>query len=189
MMGKAGIQIVIHSLITEGVGQDQAVEVAMYLLHDYRFIYEVPDDESDKGAFRGPLVAKAFILYLKTIHHSVRLEGVDYSEPVGALGVAAAVIERGLELLKLGKVKLETNTITNGSGPGKKRKVADYHPYADAHWGDKTRSWVLSAKRLDAAKWDSIRTIAASYIDSTVSDNDEDGTDIGKADPRAQIDI
>ena len=44
-MGKAGIQIVVHSLITEGVGQDQAVEVATYLLRDYRFIYEVPDDE------------------------------------------------------------------------------------------------------------------------------------------------
>jgi hypothetical protein len=45
MMGKAGIQIVVHSLITEGVGQDQAVEVAAYLLRDYRFIYEAPDDE------------------------------------------------------------------------------------------------------------------------------------------------
>lgn len=91
--------------------------------------------------------------------------------------------------MKLKKVKLETNTVADGSGPGKKRKVADYHPYADAHWGDKTRSWVLSTKRLDAAKWDSIRTVAASYIDSTVSDNDEDGTDVGKGDPRAQIDI
>ena len=86
--------------------------------------------------------------------------------------------------MKLGKVKLETNTIVDGSGPRKKRKVADYHPYTDAHWGDKTRSWVLSAKRLDAAKWDSIRTVAKSYIDSTVSDDD-----IGKGDPRAQIDI
>lgn len=90
--------------------------------------------------------------------------------------------------MKLGKVKLETNTIADGSGRGKKRKVADYRPYTDAHWGDKTRSWVLSAKRLDAAKWDSIRTVAASYIDSTVPD-DDDGTDIGKGDPRAQIDI
>ncbi|KIM37142.1 hypothetical protein M413DRAFT_13510 [Hebeloma cylindrosporum] len=188
-MGKAGIQIVVHSLIAEGIEQEQAVEVATYLLRDYRFIYEVPDGEGDKGAFRGPLVAKAFALYLKTIRNGVRLEGVDYSEPIGALGVAAAVIERGLELVKLGKVKLEMNAIADGSGPGKKRKVADYHPYADAHWGDKTRSWVLSAKRLDARKWNSIRAVAASYMDSTVSDDDEDGTDIGKVDPRAQIDI
>ena len=94
--------------------------------------------------------------------------------------------------MKVGKVKLETNPIADGSGPGRKRKVADYHPYADAHWGDKTRSWVRSAKRLqvDVAKWDSIRTVAASYIDSTVSDEDEDedGTDIGKA-PPAQNDM
>jgi len=45
------------------------------------------------------------------------------------------------------------------------RKVTD--PYADAHWGDKPRSLVLSAKGLDAAKWDPMRTIAASYIESS----------------------
>ena len=37
-MGKAGIQIVVHSLIAEGVGQEQAVEVVTYPLRDYRFL-------------------------------------------------------------------------------------------------------------------------------------------------------
>ena len=45
-MGKDGINIVVQSLLAEGVEQDEAVDVASYLLKDMCFIFEFPDRQA-----------------------------------------------------------------------------------------------------------------------------------------------
>ncbi|KAF8876419.1 hypothetical protein BD779DRAFT_1677813 [Infundibulicybe gibba] len=187
-MGKEAIRLILQAFREQGMDPDDAPDAAAYLLEQYRFIYEFPHAAGNlKGAFRSHLVSYMFAIHLKKTFGNVHLNDTLYEHPVGALGVAAAVLERGLELVKLGKIKLNQENLPKNNG--KKRKVPDYHAYADAHWGEKTRGWVGAAKRLNQEQWDAILQAATNKIDLTsLEDGDEDATD-GFADPRTFIEL
>ena len=137
---------------------------------------------------------------------NVHLNDDGYGYPIGALGIAAAVvrilgmiaqltltglnqIERGLKLVSSGHVKVhegaERATTLEGT-TGKKRKVNGYEGYTDVAWGEITRSWVCAGKRLNAEKWRDILTAAVSNVDFSNMDEAEEVRD---HDPRAMIDI
>ncbi|KAF4612657.1 hypothetical protein D9613_011734 [Agrocybe pediades] len=199
-MGKLGISTVVDYFINKKIDPEAAPDLAAYLLQDARFIYEFPDVElpADKGAFRSDLVAPLFAAYLKTTAGSVKIAGVEYGQPISAIAVAAATVERGLELIRTGKIDIATHyangasSSSSGGGATKqKKKMANYFGYGEAHWGKKTRAYALSAQRLSTEKWDLVRQVAASHMNAGDLDveDDEEGIDSPETDARAMLDI
>lgn len=91
-------------------------------------------------------------------------------------------------MVKAGKIKLDTipTGFINSNG---KHKIADYHLYADAHWGEKTQAWTASASRLSNEKWELICQAALSHVNNNLNDGKDDGMDTGGVDPRVFIKI
>jgi hypothetical protein len=191
-MGKEGIRIVTHFLKSEyAPNEEEAQELASYYLEDYRFVYANPDDDDEKGAFQSFFVSLALAAHLKMTIGNVHLDDAGYGYPVGALAIAAAVIERALKLVSAGHVNVwhegaEKAATTSEGVAGKKRKVKGYEGYTDAAWGDITRSWVGAARRLNAEKWRMVLSAAVSNVDFS---NMDETQEVGDNDPRAMIDI
>ncbi|KAF8817624.1 hypothetical protein BYT27DRAFT_7237296 [Phlegmacium glaucopus] len=180
-MGKEGIFIAVKALKESEVSDDDAPAAAAYLLENFSFLFENPNAAGDKGGFRGGLVVSAFGAHLKkTIG--------PYGYPLGGLAVAAAVVERGLELIKAGKIRLYEDHVAENST--KKRKVPDYAAYCESVWGVKTRGYVASAKRMDKPKWDLVMAAGVSRMDvSAADDGDADDLVDAATDPRAFLEI
>ncbi|KAF8957908.1 hypothetical protein BDZ97DRAFT_1844032, partial [Flammula alnicola] len=183
-MGKEGIRVVLKAFEDENIMQEQVPEAAAWYLEDYRFIYANMEDEDNKGAFHSPLIAQAFAAHLKKTHDYTVVKNEEYGQPTGALGMAAAVVERALELIKSGKLY---DTPTNAeSSNGKKRRVPNYQPYADASWGEKTRGWAGSTKRLGEEKWKAVIEAASAFVEDGPDSREEEGGE-GAQDPRSLI--
>ncbi|KAF9541456.1 hypothetical protein CPC08DRAFT_460946 [Agrocybe pediades] len=105
----------------------------------------------------------AFGLYLKSVKEAVPMEGVDFKRPVGALAVATAVVERALKLVKDNKVNIKIPFPPSDVCDNTGKKKSPYETYCDAHWGDRTRSYAVSAKKLTDEKWARIHDAALEY--------------------------
>ncbi|KAF8800095.1 hypothetical protein BYT27DRAFT_7149065 [Phlegmacium glaucopus] len=188
-MGKERLCLVLQAPNEAGVTQEDAPSAAEYYLKNYRFIYQNPDDnKGNKGAFLNPLVTACLAAHLKKTLNNV----IQYGYPVGALAIATAVLERGLELIKAGHIGLDgRDTCDNDTIAAKKRKVNRYAGYTDAVWGGKTRGWAASTARLDDTKWRVILHAAVDKMDWNADDGDvEEGTGSGGTfDPRSLIEI
>ncbi|KAF8815867.1 hypothetical protein BYT27DRAFT_7286661 [Phlegmacium glaucopus] len=176
-MGKEGLCLVLQALNEAGVMQEDAPCAAEYYLENYRFIYQNPDDnKGNKGAFLNPLVTACLTAHLKKTLNNV----IQYGYPVGALAIATAVLECGLELIKAGHIGLDGCDTLNW-----------YTGYTDAVWGGKTRGWAVSTAHLDDTKWRVILHAAVDKMDWNADDGDiEEGTGSGGTfDPRSLIEI
>ncbi|KIM35954.1 hypothetical protein M413DRAFT_428169 [Hebeloma cylindrosporum] len=189
-MGKEGLRLVRHALKEEGVTQDDAADAVEYYLENYRFIYQNPDDDTgNKGAFLSPLVSTCLAVHLKKTIHNVK----QYGYPVGALAMATAVLERGLDLIKAGHVTLDgtdADVFDDDTASSKKRKINRYAGFTDAAWGAKTRGWASAVGRLDSVKWTTILQAAVGKLDWSADEGDVDEDANSAAfDPRSLIEI
>ncbi|KAF8802193.1 hypothetical protein BYT27DRAFT_7113324, partial [Phlegmacium glaucopus] len=189
-MGKEGLQLVLNAFNEEGVKKEDAQQAAKYYLKNYRFIYQNPDDNTgNRGAFLSPLVSMCLAVHLKKTENNV----IQYGYPVGALAIATAVLEHGLELIKAGHIGLNgnnTDIFDDDATASKKRKTNRYTGYTDAAGGGKTRGWAAAANRLDDIKWRVILHTAVDKMDWSVDDGDvEEGTSGGALDPCSLIKI
>ncbi|KAF8808382.1 hypothetical protein BYT27DRAFT_7337767 [Phlegmacium glaucopus] len=141
------------------------------------------------GAFLSPLVSMCLGVHLKKTEHNV----IQYGYPVGALAVATAVLERGLELIKAGYIGLDgsdADTFNDDAPPGKKRKMNRYAGYTDAVWGGKTCGWAAAAGRLDDTRWRIVLHTAVDKMEWSIDDADvEEGNGGGAFDPCSLIEI
>ncbi|KAF8806109.1 hypothetical protein BYT27DRAFT_7212388 [Phlegmacium glaucopus] len=174
----------------EGVKKEDAQQAAKYYLENYRLIYQNPDDNTgNRGAFLSPLVSMCLAVHLKKTENNV----IQYGYPVGALAIATAVLECGLELIKAGHIGLsgnDTDIFDDDAPASKKRKTNRYTGYTDAAWGGKTRGWAAAANRLDNIKWRVILHTAVDKMDWSVDDGEvEEGTGGGALDPHSLIEI
>ncbi|KAH9010534.1 hypothetical protein EDB85DRAFT_2161179 [Lactarius pseudohatsudake] len=86
----------------------QGQEFASFYLEDLRFLYEDTDDEDKtkwKGLFRSPFILQTFAAHLGAIESSQKVPDLHGPNtptplPIGALGLAAAAVERALTLIK-----------------------------------------------------------------------------------------
>ncbi|KAF8797786.1 hypothetical protein BYT27DRAFT_7343964 [Phlegmacium glaucopus] len=187
-MGKEGIFIAVKALKESEVSDDDAPAATAYLLENLSFLFENPNAAGDKGGFRGSLVVSAFGAHLKKTIGYVLTNDRPYGYPLGGLAVAAAVVERGLKLIKAGKIRLYEDHVAENST--KKRKVPDYAAYCESVWGVKTRGYVASAKRMDKPKWDLVMAAGVSRMDvSAADDGDADDLVDAATDPRAFLEI
>lgn len=101
-------------------------------------------------------------------------------------------LERGLDLIKTGHVKLDgSDLVDDDTSVMKKRKINRYAGYTDAVWGVKTRGWAASTSRLDEKKWSMILKAAVEKMDLSGADEGdvEENGNGGASDPRGMIEI
>ncbi|KAF8811059.1 hypothetical protein BYT27DRAFT_7253190 [Phlegmacium glaucopus] len=177
-MGKEALRVVVQAFKKSGVSAEDAPYVATNFLKDFRFIYKTPDatDKKEKGVFMSPMIATVYgSLLKKTIGSDIR-----FGHSVGGLAVATAT-ERGLELIKSGRLDIESfgNNIDEDSLALGTRKKTSLPGYTEKLWGQKTRAWVTSAKRLNDDNWTAILEEAADTVDTSafMDDEDDEGAD------------
>ncbi|KAF8806236.1 hypothetical protein BYT27DRAFT_7295063 [Phlegmacium glaucopus] len=171
-MGKEALRVVVQAFKKSGVSAEDVPYVATNFLKDFQFIYKSPDatDKKEKGVFMSPMIATVYgSLLKKTIGSDIQ-----FGHSVGGLAVATAV----------------ANSLALGA-----RKKTSLPGYMEKLWGQKTRAWVTSAKRLNNNNWTAVLEEAADTVDTPafMDDEDEEGADgegtESYADPRAMIDI
>ena len=104
-------------------------------------------------------------------------------------------LERGLELIKAGYVRLDgtdADLFDDDTTTVKKHKTNCYAGFTDAMWSGKTRGWATSACRLDSGKWTVILQATTEKMDWSGDDGDvdhEEENNAGAFDPRSLIEI
>ncbi|KAH9014123.1 hypothetical protein EDB84DRAFT_1443962 [Lactarius hengduanensis] len=158
-------------------------EFASFYLEDLRFLYEDTDDEDKtkwKGLFRSPFILQTFAAHLGAIESSQKVPDLHGPNtptplPIGALGLAAAAVERALTLIKTGIVTTKTpraargktltlpKTLNYSTGKDSTRQTG----FSDAIWGKATRNYTKSARSLTKAKFDVIIKEARVFMKPT----------------------
>jgi len=137
-----------------------------------------------------PMIATVYGSLLKKTIGS----GIRFGHSVGGLAVATAVTERRLELMLLIKSgRLDIDDIDEDSLALNARKKMSLPGYTEKLWGQKTRAWVTSVKRLNDDNWTAILEEAADTVDTSafLEDEGDEGAEgeATYADPRSMIDI
>ncbi|KAH9023765.1 hypothetical protein EDB85DRAFT_1894623 [Lactarius pseudohatsudake] len=156
---------------------------ASYYLEDLRFLYEDTDHEDKKkwkGLFRSPFILQTFAAHLGAIEGSQKVPDLHEPNaptplPIGALGLAAAAVERALTLIETGTVTTKTpraargktltlpKTLNYATGKDSTRQTG----FSDATWGKATRNYTKSARSLAKAKFDVIIKEAQVFMKPT----------------------
>ncbi|KAH9027217.1 hypothetical protein EDB85DRAFT_1893035 [Lactarius pseudohatsudake] len=158
-------------------------EFASFYLKDLRFLYEDTDDEDKtkwKGLFSSPFILQTFAAHLGAIESSQKVPDLHGPNtptplPIGALGLAAAAVERALTLIETGIVTTKTPRVARGktltlpktlnysTGKDSTRQMG----FSDAIWGKATRNYTKSARSLTKAKFDVIIKEARVFMKPT----------------------
>jgi hypothetical protein len=144
-----------------------------------------------KGLFRGPLVLQTFAAHLVAIEGSQKISGLHIPElpfqgPIGALGLAAAAVsgvdcaceialtagqvERALTLIATGTLTVEIARAGRGKAIPKTPNLSTGKDstrqtgFSDGTWGDATRGYARSARKLVKAKCDVVMKDAQGFV-------------------------
>jgi len=155
---------------------EERVEFATYFLEDLRFLYREADDGKKwRGRFGGSFVLQAFAIHLSAISGSARvpdLHDKPSSNAVGALGLAAASVERALRLIATGTLTIAVANASKGKVvtlPRSFNRTTGKEPmrqtgFNDTTWGKVTRSYTLAARELSNSKFESIVEEAQPFV-------------------------
>lgn len=194
-IGKAGHQAalsMLHASREYPHDKTRCKKIVSDALYDFRFIYEKPDNEVNRGPFCSAFVSKVFAVHLQKIIHS------KHGLQIGGLALVAAAVERGLGLFKTGEDALELKEDTEShSGKERSRNVRSRDlAFSDNPWGGVAREFIRSIKNLEKSHWESIYTHATEYMGRSEQIVDREGHFPGDGDseseairPRARIQI
>ncbi|KAH9166464.1 hypothetical protein EDB89DRAFT_1910690 [Lactarius sanguifluus] len=186
VIGSLGISCVQSFCDSQDLLRDSDSErqiFASFYLEDLRFLYEDTDDEDKtkwKGLFRSPFILQTFAAHLGAIESSQKVPDLHGPNtptplPIGALGLAAAAVERALTLIETGMVTTKTpraargktltlpKTLNYSTGKDSTRQTG----FSDAIWGKATRNYTKSARSLTKAKFDVIIKEARVFMKPT----------------------
>ncbi|KAH9038774.1 hypothetical protein EDB85DRAFT_2141661 [Lactarius pseudohatsudake] len=150
---------------------EERVEFAKNHLNSLRFLYKDSGHDNKKkwkGLFRSSLVLQTFAAHFAAIQGSVRVSGLHDHQPTptaaGALGLAAASVERALTLVSIGMLTITVARAIKGktvtfpqtpnlsSGKSSTRRT----DFSEATWGKDTRAYATSARSLTKVKFEAI---------------------------------
>ncbi|KAN0125644.1 hypothetical protein V8E52_000851 [Russula decolorans] len=163
-IGKAGHQAVLSMLYAsrkyphDKAGCKKLISDALYNLH---FVYEKPDDESDRGPFCSAFVSKVYAVHLQKVPiHS------NHGLQIGGLALATAAVERGLGLFKMGEdaLELKEDKEPHCSKERSRNVRSQDLAFSEIPWGGAAREFMLPIKKLDESHWVSIYTHAGKFM-------------------------
>ncbi|KAI9448605.1 hypothetical protein BJY52DRAFT_1193317 [Lactarius psammicola] len=162
-------------------------ELARFYLEDLCFMYKEASHKDRKkwrGLFRGPLVLQTFSVHLTAIEGCPKISGLHGQDtpsppPIGALGLAAAAVERALTLVATGTVTIEMAHAARGKSTG----------FSEAAQGKATHGYAKSARSLVKVKFNQVISDAQEFVKHTrtqsktvkgeeVADDDDDDDDV-----------
>ncbi|KAI9463520.1 hypothetical protein BJY52DRAFT_1221525 [Lactarius psammicola] len=180
-------------------------ELARFYLKDLHFMYKEASHKDRKkwrGLFCGPLVLQTFSVHLTAIEGCLKISGLHGQDtpsppPIGALGLAAAAVERALTLVATGTVTIEMARAARGKSVALPRtlnlstgKDSTYQTgFSEAAWGKATCGYAKSACSLTKVKFDQVISDAQEFVKHTrtrsktvkgeeAANNDNDNDDV-----------
>ncbi|KAJ7070467.1 hypothetical protein C8F01DRAFT_1106540, partial [Mycena amicta] len=147
-LGKAGI-----FWVSEEVKSMSPAERVVYVqsaLKDCSFLYK--DPKAMTGVYRSTLLLRVFAVHCRLVAKAE----LSYGDPIGALSLCAAAIERALKLWLTGIFQKEDGITRVG-----KPKASSF---VETPWGSHAAAYLKGIRGLSAQKWAEIQTLAKGYL-------------------------
>ncbi|GBE84733.1 hypothetical protein SCP_0607130 [Sparassis crispa] len=176
----------------------QRVSFAKMILRKQRFVWkdvDGPDESTFRGLFHSPLVLQTLAYYYKSTEGAINVPALytiemgGRTKPYGAIGLAAAALERAFTLWRTRVLLMQEGKVVTVKfiNPQSEKEDKNKYVFSDASFGKKSRQYVSSAVNLLDHRVDRIITEAKKIYKSNMQDIIEVSDEEDSNDERANL--